>query len=377
MFLTIRRTVLVCSLLWAVYPAMGEESEKHLLYVAVPGVRNYTEYGGEGILVFDIDHEHRFVKRIPTHERPAGTDIEAIKGICANAITKRLYYSTTARLVCIDLVSEKILWNKTYDSGCDRMSITADGTRIYLPSGDWTKTDYWYVIDGSSGEVVTRVQHHDGTHNTVCGLDGKRAYLASLHSNELEVVDTKTNEVIRRIGPFGNVIRPFTVNGRQSLCFATVNDLLGFEVADLANGKVLHRVEVKDFQKGPTKRHGCPSHGVGLTPDEKEVWVTDPANVRMHVYDATKMPPEYIESIKLSDEPGWITFSIDGRFAYPSTCDVIDVKSRKVLTHLKDEHGQPIQSEKLLEIDFKDGRPIRAGDQFGLGRKNVGSQPSE
>ena len=32
----------------------------HLLYVAVPGVRNYAEYGGVGVLVFDIANGHRF-----------------------------------------------------------------------------------------------------------------------------------------------------------------------------------------------------------------------------------------------------------------------------------------------------------------------------
>ena len=48
-----------------------------------------------------------------------------------------------------------------------------------------------------------------------------------------------------------------------------VNELLGFEIGDLVSGKKLHRVEVKGFKKGPTKRHGCPSHGIGLTPDEK------------------------------------------------------------------------------------------------------------
>ena len=35
------------------------------LYVAVPGIRNYLGYGGHGILVFDMDNHHRFVKRIP------------------------------------------------------------------------------------------------------------------------------------------------------------------------------------------------------------------------------------------------------------------------------------------------------------------------
>ena len=39
---------------------------KRYLYVAVPGIRDYLGYGGHGILVFDIDNNHRFVKRIST-----------------------------------------------------------------------------------------------------------------------------------------------------------------------------------------------------------------------------------------------------------------------------------------------------------------------
>ena len=36
------------------------------LYAAMPGIRNYLEYGGHGLVVFDIDRGHRFVKRIPS-----------------------------------------------------------------------------------------------------------------------------------------------------------------------------------------------------------------------------------------------------------------------------------------------------------------------
>ena len=57
------------------------------------------------------------------------------------------------------------------------------------------------------------------------------------------------------------------------------------------------------------------------------------------------------------------------QYAYPSTGDVIETASRKIVAELKDEHGADVQSEKLLEIDFAGGRPVRAGDQFGLGRK--------
>jgi len=89
----------------------------------------------------------------------------------------------------------------------------------------------------------------------------------------------------------------------------------------------------------------------------------------MHIFDATKMPPTQVASIEVRDEPGWITFSIDGQYGYPSTGDVVEVATRKIVAGLTDEKGAAVQSEKMLEIDFADGKPVRTGDQFGLGRK--------
>jgi len=350
--------------------------ERKFLYVAEPGIRNYLEYGGHGVLVFDIDRGHRFVKRIPSPGLDEKGQPLNVKGICANAATKRLYVSTTRTLICFDLITEKTLWENVYEGGCDRMAISPDGKVIYLPS---LEKAHWHVVDAGSGEVIRKIVTNSGAHNTIIGLDGAHAYLAGLSSPILRVTDTRTHEVIREVGPFGNFIRPFTVNGRGTLCFVNVNELLGFEVGDLVSGKKLHRVEVKGFEKGPTKRHGCPSHGIGLTPDEKELWLTDAHNSRLHIFDvrllasaatnATVLPPKQIASIALRDQPGWVTFSLEGRFAYPSTGDVIEVATRKIVAGLKDEHGTDVQSEKLLEIDFKDGEPIRAGDQFGLGRR--------
>ena len=117
------------------------------------------------------------------------------------------------------------------------------------------------------------------------------------------------------------------------------------------------------------KRHGCPAHGVGLTPDEKEVWVVDGFNKAVHVYDNTVMPPKYLQTIApLIDDPGWVTFTLKGDFAYPSTGDVIDPKTKKIVARLKDEQGRDVQSEKVIEIDWAGGGPVRNGDQFGIGR---------
>jgi hypothetical protein len=80
------------------------------------------------------------------------------------------------------------------------------------------------------------------------------------------------------------------------------------------------------------------------------------------------MPPKQVADIQVRDQPGWITFTIDGRYAYPSTGDIIEVATRRIIGGLTDETGAAVQSEKMLEIDFQGGQPVRTGDQFGLGR---------
>lgn len=341
-------------------PAVGR-----FLYVAVPGIRNYLEYGGHGVLVYDIDDGHRLVRRIASAGLAADGTPSNVKGICASAATGRLYVSTIRSLQCYDLLTDRILWEKTYEDGCDRMSITPDGNTIYLPSFE---KDHWTVINALDGSVIRKITLNSRAHNTVVSVDGQEAYMAGLASPFLAIADTHTHDLKRSVGPFSAAVRPFTVNGRRTKVYVNVNDLLGFEVGDLQTGKVLQRVEVTGFTQGPVKRHGCPSHGIALSPDEKELWLSDGHNGQLHVFDLTGGMIRQRQSMPVRDQPGWITFSIDGRLVYPSTGEVFDAASKKIIATLKDEDGNPVHSEKLLEIQFENGRPVRTGDQFALGR---------
>lgn len=343
----------------------AEPRVERYLYAVCPGIRDYLEFGGAGILVFNRDDGHKFVKRIATEASRAAKP-RNIKGVVASPATKKLHFTTPETLYCFDLVSEKTDWRKKLPQGCDRLAATPDGKTLFVPSFE---KDIWNVVEALTGKVLAEIETKSGSHNTICGLDGKRAYLAGLKSPWLFVADARSYKIQNKVGPFDAAIRPFTVNGSQTLCFVNVNELLGFEIGDLKTGKKLYRVQVPGFKKGPVKRHGCPSHGIGLTPDEKELWVVDAFNQRVHVFDAAAMPPRYIQSIPLREQPGWVAFSIDGKFAYPSTGEVIDTASKKIVATLADETGGPVHSEKMVEIHFRDGTPIAAGDQFGLGRK--------
>ena len=341
---------------------------KHYLYVAEPGIRNYLQYGGHGVVVFDIDNDYRFAKRIPFQGLAKDGTPDNVKGICGSAHTSLLHVSTQAKLICIDLRTDKVLWERSYPFGCDRMSISPDGKVIYLPS---LEQDVWYVLDAATGDERQRIEPKSGSHNTVFGPDGRFVYLAGLRSNLLTVVDAQAHTVAKRVGPFSQAIRPFTVNGSQTWCFNNVNELLGFEIGDLKSDQLLYRVEVPGFATGPVKRHGCPSHGIALTPDEREVWVADAHNSQLHLFDATVMPPRYVASIAVREQPGWITFSIDGKTCWSSTGDVIDTASRKIVARLTDEEGRMVMSEKLLEVDFEGERVAAVGDQFGRGYQAV------
>jgi len=368
-FFILFAVVLIVAPSWAQSPtktsSVVKSQAKRYLYVAVPGIRNYLEYGGHGILVYDIADNYRLVKRIPTSGLKADGTPSNVKGVAVSLATNSIYITTLEALQRVDLSTEKIVWEKQYEGGCDRLSISPDGKVIYLPT---LEKDHWNVVDAETGNVIKQIFTNAGAHNTLYGGDGTTVFMAGLHTTTLGIADARTHTMLKQVGPFTQPIRPFTINGSQTLCYVNVNGLLGFEIGDLKTGEKLYHVEVEGFQKGPVKRHGCPSHGVGLTPDEKEVWVCDAFNQRMHIFDNTVMPPKQLASIEVRDQPGWITFSLDGQHAYPSTGEIIDIKTRKIIATLKDEKGNPVMSEKVVEIHMDGTKAVKAGDQFGIGR---------
>lgn len=344
--------------------AEPEVKVQRYLYVATPGIRDYLGYGGHGLLVFDINDNHRFVKRIKTQGLHADKTPSNVKGVAVSVALNSIYISTLESLQRIDLTTEKIVWEKAFEGGCDRMSISPDGKTMYLPS---LEKEFWNVVDCETGDIIKKINIVKRAHNTIYGLSGNHVYMADIASPLLHVADTKNHTIVKKIGPFGEGIRPFTVNGKETLVFVNVDSLLGFEVGDIKTGKKLSRVVVEGWNMGPVRRHGNPSHGIGLTPDEKELWVSDGFNMRMHVFSAVS-PFQQLTTIQLQDMPGWVTFSLDGKYAYPSSGEVIDVKTRKVLLTLQDEFNNSVASEKMVEIDFADNKIVKAGDQFGIGR---------
>lgn len=349
--------------------------EQHEEYVITDGA----------IFVYDIDAQHRLVETIPLPPT-AGSNV---KGVGVSIPLGRLYVSYGGNggpngpgsLLALDLRTKTILWKKHYDHGIDSFDVTPDGHRLYMPDGEGATTKRtWHIVDAASGTEIGTVDGGLAPHNTVVGLAGMHAYLAGSSEANLYIRNTADGSLYRKIGPFVGGVRPFTINGRESLAYTTHTDLLGFQVSNIPQGRVLYTAEVTGF--GPA-RGVTTSHGISLAPDETEIYLVNPLHAYVHVFDVSQVPaaaPVQVADIKLRQgfagneagcggigscgKDGWAQHSRDGRFVYiGDTGDVIETRTRQVVATLPAMRN----TRKMLEIDWRDGQPVDATPREGIG----------
>ena len=216
--------------------------------------------------------------------------------------------------------------------------------------------------------------------NMAVTADGKIGMLGS-ETPTMSIVDVPGRKLIRTI-TFSDSVRPLTINHDGSLVYATLNNLDGFEIGDVKTGKVIKRVELpgamwKAKWHDPTNHffgHSNPSHGIGVTPDDSEIWVSDDVNVAWQVWDnpGDGRSPVYNPSKTVPVTPGtsssWISITNNGKLAFLGDGSVVDVKTHKVINVLKDEYGRRLHAvEKDLFLAFQDGRLIETNNQFAVG----------
>jgi DNA-binding beta-propeller fold protein YncE len=336
------------------------------------------------IYVYDMDAGQRLVQHV---ELPVA---RGIRGVAASPRTHTLYISYggdgggngNGSMLAYDLLAGRVLWQRSYSTGIDSMDVSPDGSRVYMPTGELNSGGGWLVLDGRDGRVITTIQGGAGPHNTLMSLDGRHVYLGGRNHEYLEVADTQTNRVVRSIGPLRSGVRPFTINGRQTLAYTTATGFLGFQVSSIASGRVLYTQSFRGFNWSPSRfAPSAPSHGISLAPNERQVWVIDAPNSYVHVFDVSRVPagpPRLLANIALphamsgEESPckydcardGWLQHSRNGRFVYVGDSgDAIDTRSLRPVAYLPALR----QSRKMLEIDWRGGVPIATTSRQGVG----------
>lgn len=367
-------------------PAQAEPVSRAAAAPGSPGLHHYLYvFPDQEMYVYDIDHGQRLVQQVSL------PGVQGIRGVAASPRTHTLYISYGAdsgagargSLLAYDLRTRAILWNRDYSRGVDSIAIDDAGHRLYVPDGELSTDGVWSVLDATSGAVIGQIDAGIGPHNTIVGLSGRHVYLASISSSYLDVASTASDRVTRRIGPLRPGVRPFTVNGAETLAFTTATGALGFQVSSIRTGRLLYTLSFgPHFTYDPaTFSPSAPSHGISLSPDQRELWVIDAPSSYVHVFDVSGLPtrrPRRIADIRLRHaltgqqspcsydcgRDGWLLHSRSGCFVYVGDSgEVISTVTRRPVAFLP-----PLRnSREYLEIDWRGDVPVSTTSRAGLG----------
>ena len=329
--------------------------------------------------VFQAGPPFRLVERIriPQFHSLRGVAVDPGSGTIYASVGGNGGSSGNGSVVAYDLFTNRVRWQRSFKTGTDSLAITPDGRTLYVPEGERSMGDVWYVVDAKTGRVRHRIHAAPGPHNTIVGPDGSKVYLGPRNSRYLVVASTATNEVVSRVGPLEPGVRPFTIDEKRGLAYTTATGFLGFQVSSLRTGRVLYTVGIHF-----PWRHslGTPSHGIALTPDGRTLAVIDVPNSYVHVFDVSRLPeraPRRLADVRLDhsmtgkERPcggdcgraGWLQYGLDGRYLWVADDgDIVSAATNRPVAYLPALSS----SRYLFELDWRGPRPVRSGGRSGI-----------
>jgi YVTN family beta-propeller protein len=265
-------------------------------------------------------------------------------GAAAAPDGSRLYFSSEAEqtLHVVDTKTLQTLKKIPLTARPNNISISKDGRRVYV--GIVSAPGAVDVIDTATMEKVKSIPTKGGIHNVYVTPDGRHVVAGSIAGRVMTVIDQKTEEPVWTLFEAG--VRPMAfetnADGSTKRIFVQLSDFHGFAVVDFAQRKEVSRVELPNdipaekVDKGPF--NASPSHGLGVAPDGRTLWVTSRPNARVYAYSLPDI--KLLGAVDLGGRPDWVTFTPDSRQVYISTENtnsvvVVDVAARKEITRIK------------------------------------------
>ena len=300
--------------------------------VAVAQVRVVqTNSGGDNIHLIDPETNKVVgeIKGIPVNH-----------GAAAAPDGTRLYFSSEAErsLAVVDVKTLTVTKKIPLTGRPNNISIGRDGRRVYV--GIVSAPGAVDVIDTTTLERVKSIPTRGGIHNVYVTPDGRFVVAGSIAGRNMMVIDAKTDEPSWSL--FEEGVRPIAfeanADGSTKRLFVQLSEVHGFAVVDFQQRKEVSRVMLPEFpveQRDPGPFNGSPSHGIGVAPDGKTLWVCSRPNGQVYAYSLPDLT--LLGGVAVGKRPDWLTFTPDSRRVYVATestdsVTVIDVASRKEIT---------------------------------------------
>jgi YVTN family beta-propeller protein len=282
--------------------------------------------------------------------------IEANHGVAAAPDGTRIYVSDEAAstLDVADAKTLEVIKRIPLSGHPNNIAVTPDGRQVYVaivvaPGG-------LDVIDAASLQNVKTVRTKGPIHNPYVTPDGKFVVAGSIQAKAINVVDTKTNELVWSLD-MDLGVRPMAISanpdGSTKWIFAQLTDFIGFVVVDFATRKEIKRVEYPELPAGKsmvpagaTRDHprsaseggADASHGLAVTPDNKMLVANSRLNNAVYMYSLPDL--KLAGTVYLGGKgAAWVTLTPDGKTAYVANAvtddvSVINLKSMKEVTRI-------------------------------------------
>jgi YVTN family beta-propeller protein len=265
---------------------------------------------------------------------------EQVHGLCAPADGRRLFTTIEAedKLKVIDTATGSVVDAIPLTGRPNQCAATPDGRFVGVPIRDRDSVD---IVDTTLRRVVKTLPVKM-PHNCYNAGNNEDMFVSSMGDREINRIDLKRMDYVQKI-PVGGIPRPYAVSRDEKVLYAALTDLHGFVIASIPDQKVIGRVELP---AAPPLRCALephtPTHGLELSPNGKELWVTSLADAGVYVYE--------VETKKLSKEiptgkcPNWVAFSPDGKYCVVSNsgsddCSIIDSQTRQEVARVRVGRG--------------------------------------
>jgi YVTN family beta-propeller protein len=264
---------------------------------------------------------------------------ERIHGVAVQPDGKRLFATVESdrTLRIVDTATRQIVATVKLSGRPNQIAVTPDGKYVVVPIRDGDKVD---IVDVAKQEVVKSLPIKE-PHNAVSTESNRYVYISAMSGHEINVIDLDKMDYSAHI-PVDDRPRPYVVSADGKTMFVAVANLHGFEMIDIPTKKVVERVEMPAEHPTPHplkyESADTRTHGLALTPDGSELWVSSLLDDCVYVFDVTAR--KIVGKVATGAGPNWLAFTRDGKYLAVSNADsddvsIVDVKGRREVTRVK------------------------------------------
>src|SRR6202165_5683934 len=232
-----------------------------------------------------------------------------VHGVALTQDGRRLFTTSEVdhTLIISDIETQQIIGRVKLPGKPNQCAVTPDGRYVTVPIRDG---DSVAIVDVNQQKIVKLLPIKE-PHNSVNIGSNRYMFISSMGSHEIDVIDLEKMDYSAHI-PVGGRPRPFVVSKDGRTMYVAVSDLHGFNIVDVADKKVVQRVEMPSEHPGPPRPRefetpDTMTHGLALTPDESELWVTSLLDDCIYIYDLKAK--KFTGKMKTGSGPNWVVFS--------------------------------------------------------------------